>query len=191
MTDLRAMLAKAETLLASASEAQRRPFVALFVLFNTLVLPQTPMPSLQEVVERHGAVLEKPSLEGMLVHILLGTLPDWTLEEHQAAHDRYLSTQGKANSLRVPPVLRGGLSLALAERYRASGDEQGARRLVCAAVENHPGDESTSQLEATFDPETQIPWRLDIPKLHPTDNPDPDRLSGGRVIMESDISVDL
>ena len=189
VTDLRDMLSRAQKLLGSTNEMQRRPFLALFVLFNRLVVPEAPMAKFAAVVERYGSELQRPSVEALLLNLLLGNLPEWTLAEHQAVHDEYLKNQGKANHLRVPPVMRAGLALALAERYRVEGDQQAAQRLICAAVENCPGVETLLRLEEALDLEVEVPWRIQLPVLQPTDNPSPDRMSGGRVVMQSDILI--
>ena len=185
VTDLRDILMKVERLLPNMSETQRRPFLALYVLFNRLVIPETLMENLEGIMKHYGTEVESPSVESMLSHLVLGTVPEWSLAEHQAVHDAYLRDQGKPSCLRIPSILKADLSLALAERYRFSGKAECARDLIATAVENYPGHVPLCQLEQTFDPGEMIDWRL---SLHATPRPVTERLSAGRAILESDIS---
>ena len=158
VTDLRDMLAKVEELLPKMHVDQRRPFLTLYVLYNRLVIPTSNMKNFERVENRYGSELDSPSVEGMLTHLLSGTVPSWPLCEHRAVHDAYLKNQYKRLSLKIPPPLRAGLSLALAERYRVFGKNECARALISTAVENNPSDTSLLQLEETYDPEKTINW---------------------------------
>ena len=188
ITDLQNVLEEVEKLLPNASKAQRRPFLALYVLFNSLITQEMRMPGLEKVLSTYQAELDCPSIEAMILHLLLGTMPYWPLEEHQALHDAYLRNQGRPASLRIPPILRSGLSLALAERYRACGDGRHARELISTAVENCPGHPTLCNIEKTFDPKEAIPWKIQAPQLSPAPDPVNERLSVGRVILASDVS---
>ena len=122
VTDLRQVLAVVEKLLPNMSQTQRKPFLALYILYNKLVIPNTPMKKLDSVMKRYGAEVESPTTEALLLHLFLGTEPNLTLEEHRAIHDKFLQDQGKASCLRIPARLKACLSLALAERFRSSGN---------------------------------------------------------------------
>ena len=188
VTDLREMLAMVEKLLPNMSGTQRRPFLALYILFNRLVIPKSPMKNVEFFMKCHGAEVESPSVEALLLHLLLGTDPKWNLEEHQAVHDDYLRDQGKPSCLRIPPSLRASLSLALAERYRDSGNSEHARHLIATAVENHPGQADLCQLEQCFNPQEPVNWRLVDPSSHPTADPVTELPEAGHAIFQSDIS---
>lgn len=171
ITDLREVLVKTERLLPTVSKRQRRPFVVLYILFNKLVLHNVPLPNYEAVMERYISDTADPCIESMVLHLLLGTIPEWTLEEHQRVHDDYLRSQGKRNCLQVPIELRAGLSLALAERYQALGDAERARALISVAVENHPGNSFLYRLEQSFEPERPIIWQLEDLSSHPGSQP--------------------
>ena len=188
VTDLRDLLSKVEKLLPTMSETHRRAFLALYVLFNKLAIPEMRMASLEDVVSSHQSEMERPSVEAMLLHLLLGTDPAWSLEEHQAIHDAYLRDQGRRDCLRMPPAFKAGLSLALAERYRLSGNAEHARDLIFIAVENCPGDSALCQIEKCFDPKQAIPWKIRVPSLCPSQGPVTQRLSAGHAIFASDVS---
>ncbi len=164
VTDLRNVLEEVEKLLPKASKAQRRSFLALYVLFNGLLSQESRMPSLEKVLSTYGSELDCPSVEAMIVHLLCGRMPDWPLEKHRTLHDAYLRNQDRPASLRIPPILRSSLSLALAERYRARGEETKARELITTAVENCPGRAHLGGIEETFDPKVTIPWKVQVPE---------------------------
>ena len=193
VTDLRDVLSQVEELLPNMSEIHRRTFLALYVLFNKLAVPEMRMAGLENVLSRYQSEIERPSVETMLSHLLLGiepewSLPEWSLEEHQTIHDAYLRDQGKRDCLRMPPAFKAGLSLALAERYRLDGNTERARDLISAAVENNPGNTALCQMEQSFDTRQAIPWRIGVPLLRPAQGSVTDRLSAGRAIFASDVS---
>ena len=188
VSDLRDMLAEVEKMLPNATKIQRRPFLALHVLFNKLVVPEMRMPTLEQVLESYQPELECLSCEAMILHLLFGEMPKWPLEKHRAMHDDFLRDQSRPSSLKMPPIFRAGLSLALAERYRASGEEGHARSLISTAVENCPGHTTLCNIEETFDPSKAIPWKFQFPQFRPISDPDSERSQAGRAILVSDVS---
>jgi len=159
VTDIRDMLGRVEDMLPGMSTSQRTPFLALYLLFNKLVLRDKPLERFQEIQERYGSEITTPSVEAIVVHLLLGTVPNWSLAEHRQLHDAYFRDKWKRNSLHLPPTLEAGMTLDLAERYRAKGGVNYARELVGSAVENHPGHADLYRLEQGFDPREPIDWR--------------------------------
>ena len=158
LTDLRDMLVHVEKMLPQMNSTQRRPFLTIYVLYNRFVLPDTPMENLEKVKKRYLTEIKSPSVETMLLNLLLGTVPEWSIKEQCAVHDTYLQSQGKRSCLEIPRNLKAGLTLALAERYRLAGEAEHARDLISMAVENYPGNTALYQLEQTFDPELPISW---------------------------------
>ena len=111
------------------------------------------------IMERYRRDLEKPSVESSLMHLVLDSVPSWSLEDHQQVHDDYFRQKSWRNGLRVPPALEAGSCLTLAERYRQAGDAEQARHLITAAVENHPGHTALHNLEQNFDADAEISWK--------------------------------
>lgn len=158
VTDLRKVLTRVERMLHHMNAEQRRPFVALYVLFNLKVLGDDRMANYDTIVEHYGHELNNPSVEAMLTLLFLNIVPEWSLEEHQEIHDGYFRQKHHQHGLRVPAILETGLSLSLAERYRLAGNAQQAWALVTVAVENHPGHVPLHELEQNFDPTREINW---------------------------------
>lgn len=189
VTNLSELLLEVEKLLPNMSKTNRQPFLNLYVLFNELLIPETKLSRYDEIRRRYKAEIEDPSAETMVLHLLLGTIPKWSLEEHQAQHDAYLAGQGKRSRLKLPPILRSGLSLALAERYRVAEKTEQARALVSTAVENYPGYSPYIQLEASYSSDSEIPWRLDASSMKRAPDSVSERLSPGYALRASDVSA--
>lgn len=160
LTDIRDVLTEIEQHLPNMNVQTRRAALLLHRVFNRLVLHEDPSAEEPPVLQQHGDALDAPCIEAMLLSLLLGTMPEWTLDEHKSLHDKFLRDQGKPSCLKVPRLFRSHLSLALAERYRQVGSPDEARSLICTAVENDPGRAELLQLESSFDPQAPIPWRV-------------------------------
>ena len=168
--DLRGMLEQVEKMLPQMNAEQRRPFIALYMLFNLMVLRDGRMENYAGIVQRYGHELDGPSVESMLTFVLLGDDAGWTLAQHQAVHDAYFQQKSHQNGLRVPSEMEAGVCLTLAELYRVAGDIQRAKDLITAAVENHPGHLRLIKLENEFDPSEEITWKDIILPRHGNDN---------------------
>ena len=166
VTDLRANLTEVEKMLPQMNAEQRRPFIALYVIFNAMVPNDLRMENHDAIVKNYGHELGAPSTEAMLAFLLLGTVPDWSLIKHQEVHDTYFRRKGRKNVMRVPPALEAGLCLTLAERYRQEDDMERARVLITAAVENYPGHVLLTELEQSFATNVAIDWKHIIVPPH-------------------------
>ena len=139
LTDLRAVLAEIEKTLPTMDAVSKRAALVLHRVFSRLALGADTGTEEPANVRQFADLLEGPSVEAMVQHLLLGTVPEWALEDHQVVHDDFLRDQGKRKCLKLPRLFRSYLSLALAERYRQAGDFEQARDLIDVAVENDPG----------------------------------------------------
>ena len=171
VTDLRKALTRVEGMLHQMSADQRRPFIALYVLFNQLALHGEMMANYDVIVDQYGHELGDPSVESLLTFMLLGTDPEWTQAQRRDIHDAYFRQRSHKTGLRVRPILEASLCLDLAERYRQEGDVDEALALICSAVESHPGHAALIELERDFDPDSAINWR-DVVAPSPIDEAD-------------------
>ena len=158
ITDLRDILRKVEVMLRGMSEDLRRPFLAIYLLYNSILADDKKMSKLKDIREQYGSEIDKPSIESMLTHLLLGSAVDWSVVEHRRTHEAYFLQREDKTGLKMPRSLEAGISLALAERYRAEGDVENARELVKRAVENCPGHEALRSLEEEFNPTEEVDW---------------------------------
>ena len=159
ITDLRVMLTEVENMLPGMKSVERKPFLALYFLFNNLAPRDQQMKNYSAIHKKYWRELGIPSVESAVVHLLMGTTPSWSLEEHQEIHDTHFSRIGRKNNLTLPSAFEAGMSLTLAERYRATGDLTQAQALIAVAVENCPRFGGLRTLEKEFAPGKPIDWR--------------------------------
>ena len=95
ITDLRPMLWKVEPLMDSGTERDRRPFLTLYRLFNALAPDDQRMPNVADIERRFGDELNKPSLESMLVCLILGVSPNWQLADFECIVDGYFEQRAR------------------------------------------------------------------------------------------------
>ena len=165
LTDLQPMLQEAERLMASASEIGRRPFLALYILFNAFLSQERKMANLANIERRYREEITRPSVESMFVHLVLRVSPGWPLDTHRELYDSYFSQRGTKLGLRVPRTLEAGISLELAEQYRRSDDLENARELLTMATEHYPEHKPLGELEERFVPDDAIDWfRIIFPR---------------------------
>ncbi|WP_431637030.1 hypothetical protein ACQVBX_05690 [Dyella sp. KULCS107] len=159
LTDLRPVLTLAAEFAATLKQHLRRPYLALYALFN-IYLPEReklPMPpAFQALMEKE---LDVPSPEAMIAFALFDQAISWSLESHQEAIDTYFRRRTSPSGIRFPRLFDAAITLELAERYRKAGDMERCRSMVALAVENHPGHERLLELEARIDCESSISWR--------------------------------
>ena len=153
------VLVKIEEILPDTKGAQRRSLLVLYLLLNFVVPDDQRMKNFESIRKRYKKEINNPSVETMLFHLVIDTVPTWTTEKHKEIHNTYFSCRDKTGGLKVSRVLEAGLSLVLAERYRENGDEECARKLICFTVENYPGNATLLEFERTFDSKNKIVWR--------------------------------
>jgi hypothetical protein len=166
LTDLTAVIARIEELLLKMNIRQRRPFIALYCIYNRIVPLQNRSESWEEIVRQYNEELALPSSESLVTHHIMGMVPHWTLEQHKDVHDSYFRQRNNRNGLRVPAIFEAGMSIELAERYRSSGDVESARSALTLTTENFPHLMVLKELEREFCPEKPI----EVARLLPVDS---------------------
>ena len=171
VTDLAAVLTKIEALIAGVSLPQRRPMLALYVVYASVFRHLPEYAGWFDRMRPHFDAFDEPSIES-LVASTFGDLviPTDDLGAVEDAFKRYLKRWHKKGAFRLPPVFNAAVALDVAEAYRTSGDEVGARRLITHAVELYPGVEALLALE-TPGPLPVIRWRdhLGLPASEDTE----------------------
>ena len=135
-SDLRAAMEKVEGLLANMSAKSRLAYLTVYFAFNMTFPPERHCANAQKVAERYISLFDKPSAESMVLNTLVGQVPNWPLGVHAALLDQHLSLRSKKSGRRYPRILDAAMSLDLAERYRAAGDNVGAKTRLKAATED-------------------------------------------------------
>ncbi len=158
LSDLRPMLAEVERHMRSWTEKVRRPFLALYLLFNGSMSPEQRTAGVEGVQERFGHETDVPCIENLVAHLILGIRPDWTDSEWRGVFDRYIAERGRKKRLLLPRAFEAGIALELAERYRVAGNMASAREMLSCATEYHPGHKPLRDIEEGFDAERPINW---------------------------------
>lgn len=160
LTDLREVLSAIEPMFPQMRLEDRRPFVALHLIFNGCVAEADRMASTAAVNEKYAREFSTPGAEALILNLLFDQTRDWSLDDHREAVAAYERKRSHKGGLQVPALFEAGLVLALAERYRIAGDIEEARRLIVRAVEDHPGLAGLAALEATFTGDMSLDWRV-------------------------------
>ena len=174
ISDLRDTLKESIDRLKAMKPKDRLPFLVLHSLFN-LVAPadEGSEGDSSRVVKLYEKELEAPSIETVLLALLVQAVPPWPLKDHEEALRAYLDGKGRDNGVRIASLLEVGITLVLAERYRVAGDREKAKRLVRLALENRPGNESLMRFEREFDATKPIRWQ-EVMELPGDDESDDD-----------------
>ena len=158
ITDLHEMLQKVETMLPAMNEDLRRPFLSIYFVYNGILPDDKKMVGLKHVNQKYGPEIEKPSIEGMFTHLILCLPTGWSVVDHRCVHEAYFFQRERKTGLKAPQKLEAGISLALAERYRAEGDAENAWECIKRAVEDCPGYEMLRSFEEEFNRDEPIDW---------------------------------
>ena len=159
ITDIREMLALVRSRLDGMRRHDRLPYIALYCLFNLAVPADDRIDDNSDIVRVYREDLALPTIEAMLLALFTRSVPQWHLAEHESALRAYLDGNGRNQGIRMDKLLEAGLTLELAERYRADGDTDKAKNLLSFALENHPGSQPLMRFEREFHPSKQIGWR--------------------------------
>jgi hypothetical protein len=162
LTDVRPLVEKVETLVPGlAKPEQRLPLLTLYHLFHRCVPPEDYRQNYEQFFNKYGVDFNAPSIESMLIHVLEGEVPAWTLEEFEAARSAYFKQRYSKNGLEFGDTLEAAVTLFSAEMHRSAGHEDRARELVAEAVENLPGQTTLLEFERRMVelPLPAINWR--------------------------------
>ncbi|MEE5041674.1 hypothetical protein V2K11_25985 [Pseudomonas alliivorans] len=137
------------------NEAQNVPFLALWWLSNVYLGHD---PARRTHTSKEVEMLNKPSVDSLIIQALLGSDSEWTPAIHQLQLDRYYTQRYKSSGIRVPANVEACMALTVAERHRSAGHMSSAYGALTSAAENFPHLIQLRTLAADFDPSTPIAW---------------------------------
>lgn len=148
LTDIREIIEEIEKQIKGfAKPEQRLPMLTLYLLFHKYTSEQYHRPKWTELVDSYADDFTHPSIETLLVSIVMKDLITIDIEEYEQIWDEYLSQRYKKNSLMLGRVFEAAAILVLAEKYRQIGNETHARELISQAVEVIPGHAGLLEFE--------------------------------------------
>jgi hypothetical protein len=162
IADIRGLAEKIESLVPGLAKAEQRlPMLTLYLLFHRLFPPEDHRPDFKRFFDKYADDFEAPSIESMLLHVLSGSEPEWTIEEFEETRRAYFKQRYTKNGLEMGATLEAAVTLFSAEIHRRRGHEDLARKLLSEAVENLPGKASLLELERRLfeRPTPEINWR--------------------------------
>lgn len=163
INDLHQVCAKIEGEFSVFRGDDRRACAAIYILFNCYL----PLDQRRENYEKFhklcAKALQNPSIEALCLHLLLGSVPSWNADDQRAILDSYFEKRNQKGGLRVPELFEAGMLLSLAERYRSEGQLDQAKPLLAFAAVNAVQLPVLVSLQAQFDPDLPIDWRVLLP----------------------------
>ncbi len=158
LTDLRPLLKKIEETGANFKSEHRRPYWALYVVYNRFA-NSSAAPMSKQIETTIQKELSVPSVESLFVFLLYEQVIEWPLDQHSSILNKYFQLRGKKSGFRSPRLLEAAIILELAERYRIASDFENCQKLIVMAVENYPGKMELQRLEQDFNRDVQINWK--------------------------------
>lgn len=162
VTDLRPIFGDIERLSRSSGSASRTTLLTLYALFAALLPKGDRSKSLDAMLKQHANEIGAPGSEAVIARTILGLLDAWSIEEHEAALEKYFESRSTPSGLRAPRLLDAALCAALAERYRSAKMHNRAREWLARGVEAFPGHAGPVELENVFSPRRRIPWQATL-----------------------------
>ncbi len=83
--DLSTVMARIEELLPRLSLVKRTPLLALYCIYNWIVPNESRSAKFAETIGQYQTDLTGPSPEALVIHLVHGSDPDWTVSEHETA----------------------------------------------------------------------------------------------------------
>ena len=153
VTDISQVLEEIERQAKGVQEKQRRPMLTLYVLHSHTAGKENRRPGWDEFIGTYDAELEKPSVEALVLQVVLGFDLGWPAEKFEEKRVVYYRRRYHKGKLKLPPLFEAALDLEAAERYRRAGRSEEARQLIGEAVETLPGNEALIAFEKSVEDE--------------------------------------
>lgn len=161
LTDISDVIKKIEISIRGLKKPEHiRPMFALYLLFHRMLPTQYHLPHSEEFIERYGKYIETPSIESILIHVILNIKPDWKAGDAAKIYADYRKQRSHKNGIVFGSIFEAAVILFLADMYREESNEVRARELVSEAVEDLPGHKPLLDFEQTISngPLLPIEW---------------------------------
>ena len=150
ITDMSNVLKKIERQVPTLAPCNRRPMVALYLLWHQNVAEELRRPDAEVFFQRHLSDLEDVSIESLICYTILSHRTGWDPDEQEQIRIDYQKQRYHKGGIRLGPVFEVALTLDTAEAFRLSGKMPEALSLIADAVENMPGEVALLDLEQTW-----------------------------------------
>lgn len=143
---------------AQLKQEQHRSLVGLYLIFTSIT--HTHNHPKAKLKKTDFDKINTPSVESLITHIATGEPIDWPITEQIKHHENYFKKRYKASEIKIPRRLEACLELALAERYRESGEHPRAVEKLKSATLDYPEISEIKEFAKSFPPDKPIDWLL-------------------------------
>jgi hypothetical protein len=188
INDLHQVCAKIEEKFSSFRGNDRRACATIYILFNCYLPLDQRRENYEKFHKLYAKALQNPSIEALCLHLLLHSVPSWNTVDQRATLDSYFEKRNQKGGLRMPELFEAGMLLSLTERYRSEGRIDQARALLAIAAVNALHFPFIISLQARFDPNLPIDWRMLLPGGPPNSSAEPKLQAGKSEIKDKALS---
>lgn len=151
IADMERVLGRIEDLLPGTHDGPARSMMmAIYALWHARTSPSLHRPDAEKFLQRHGSVLQRPSLASYVVALLVRQHPSWSAEAWSALAGARREERRQRSHLDLPPGVDVALQLMAAEALLDNGQREAAATAAAAAAEEAPGNEQIMRWEAAL-----------------------------------------
>lgn len=150
LTDLTNLLTQLESKIESLCKEDKQAFIALYIIYNCILQKPQRLDNAEEFIHKYEHYVLSINPSALITSFIVGSVPNWSIEEHQDCLMKYFKHRDNKMSFRCPQLFESGMLLQLAERYREVGEISKAIELIGNAVENYPDHTNLRQFEIDF-----------------------------------------
>lgn len=174
LPDIRPLLERIEQLIpAIADDSARRLMLAVYSLWHRIMVAELHREEAAAFLLEHQSLLQAPSMAAFVTGLLLGQLPEWTVDEWETLARERLAERSQRKHLGLPATLDAALQVIAAQQLLEAGRIAEAEQHAAAAVEELPGSEPLMGWERSLragEPEEIDPWVLAVQPQPPADD---------------------
>lgn len=135
---------------------QKRALLGMHFIFNNFV--RSDQQSKAKILKGDIDAISAPSLESLIMHAILGVDPEWDVKEHEKYYKAYYKQRFNKAGILLSNKVEACLGLALAERYRLSGNLKECLDQIYITAADYPSLRSIRELVVDFDSGNPIQW---------------------------------
>ncbi|MEW3714916.1 hypothetical protein [Pseudomonas aeruginosa] len=136
--------------------SQKRALLGMHFIFNSFV--HSDQQSKIKIPQGDIDAINSPSLESLIAHAILGMDTEWDAKEQEKNYKSYYKQRFNKTGLLLSNKVEACLGLALAERYRLSGNIKECLDQILVTADDYPSLRSIRELAVDFDSEKPIQW---------------------------------
>lgn len=121
LLDLRPLMEQIEKMAPSAQATDRLPMLALYAMFNGMIVEQDRRPNWLGFLSRWDSELQQCCIELLFPHVIFGSQVPWPAEECVAAFEQYQRSKYKAAATSLPRIAEIAVMAEIANFFLDAG----------------------------------------------------------------------